>query len=757
MKKLKTKKALVSVMTLAFAASLGFGFATISVNADTEEQSVFEQYGITLAMDKGAGVRKYQESASENGIRFIATINNSIYEEMEKAETETIKFSYGMLIASAEELKAKDLTLTPESVFGTSSQFAWAEQDEEGNYVYDAETNVGKTRISNFVYETLPTGEDYSHATDERVIAGSITNFKYENLTLELVGVGYIACTTESGTQYLFAENNNNTVSMTYVAQVAIEKGLDVDGKFEDLYVDTVPQAYQATTYEIEYLFENENGEYVADETIANGVVDGVISEKTTLADIPEKFTEKPGYIVDSDKNEAETAKTIYANGKTTVQAYYRKAEIKGINAVYTQGNTEICQYNELNSLKNNLVVEVVYEDDSTDQVTDYTLSGELSIGESVITVTVGDYTDTFSVNVTELAENIVQNFDYNDYVSVTSILGKGGISQKFRMGETGSAAYVAFRNSSNAETKLTLTLLKHISSITTVYYYVYFDSESVSSSDNVYNKDNLPTLTSGVVTRHGLSNEQWTLTALSDIAWDTWVLVKAEKKAGQSISTTATLRFVNWGVSWEIGATYGDTGLDYVMYMDNITTNNPETSVVNENLIQDFNDSTTATVNVTYGKGGISEKVKMGTSGSSLYCDLRTGSNPEQRMTVSTLKDISSVDTLYYYVYFDSSDFKSEKNTAYSKDNLPALTNEAVKRHGLSNEKWDSTALTEIAWDTWILVKSVKKQGNTDSTALTLRFVNWGVSWGTGTTSDTGFRYLIYMDNVTLNNPLES
>ena len=71
-----------------------------------------------------------------------------------------------------------------------------------------------------------------------------------------------------------------------------------------------------------------------------------------------------------------------------------------------------------MNNLKSNLVVTANYDDDSTETVTDYTLSGELSVGNSAITVTYSGKTTTFNVTVTE--ETTIEMDSAYSYLRVT-------------------------------------------------------------------------------------------------------------------------------------------------------------------------------------------------------------------------------------------------------------------------------------------------------------------------------------------------
>ena len=91
---------------------------------------------------------------------------------------------------------------------------------------------------------------------------------------------------------------------------------------------------------------------------------------------------------------------------------------LSSISAVYTQGDTIVYPNTSLDSLKSNLVVTANYNDNSTNTVTDYTLSGTLVAGTSTITVTYNDKTTTFNVTVSEISigdSNYYVNLDFND------------------------------------------------------------------------------------------------------------------------------------------------------------------------------------------------------------------------------------------------------------------------------------------------------------------------------------------------------
>lgn len=80
--------------------------------------------------------------------------------------------------------------------------------------------------------------------------------------------------------------------------------------------------------------------------------------------------------------------------------ALYPPADLESITAVYTQTGT-VYDTATLDSLKTNLVVTAHMSDSTTRAVTNYTLSGTLAEGTSIITASYGGKDATFSVNVT--------------------------------------------------------------------------------------------------------------------------------------------------------------------------------------------------------------------------------------------------------------------------------------------------------------------------------------------------------------------
>ena len=77
-------------------------------------------------------------------------------------------------------------------------------------------------------------------------------------------------------------------------------------------------------------------------------------------------------------------------------------ATLTSISAVFTQGDAVVYNTDSLDKLKQYRVVTAIMSDSTTRTVTNYSLSGTLTVGTSTITVSYGGKTTTFSVTVTQ-------------------------------------------------------------------------------------------------------------------------------------------------------------------------------------------------------------------------------------------------------------------------------------------------------------------------------------------------------------------
>lgn len=89
-------------------------------------------------------------------------------------------------------------------------------------------------------------------------------------------------------------------------------------------------------------------------------------------------------------------------NVSATCSVVVAQATVSSISAVFTQSGT-VYNSDDLDSLKDNLVVTATWSDSSTTTVAsaDYTLSGTLTVGTSSVTVNYAGKTTTFNVTVT--------------------------------------------------------------------------------------------------------------------------------------------------------------------------------------------------------------------------------------------------------------------------------------------------------------------------------------------------------------------
>ena len=151
--------------------------------------------------------------------------------------------------------------------------------------------------------------------------------------------------------------------------------------------------------------------------------------------------------------------------------ALYPPAEVVSISAVYTQSG-DVYDTDTLNSLKSDLVVTATYDDTTTEEVIDYTLSGTLTVGTSTITVTYENKTDTFSVTVTqdpsqvETVVTLTNGTDWN-YSNGLLTLADGTV-------DTSSTSWYT---SDYVEIPANSTSFSRVTSRTSDNYLVWYDS----------------------------------------------------------------------------------------------------------------------------------------------------------------------------------------------------------------------------------------------------------------------------------------
>ena len=205
-----------------------------------------------------------------------------------------------------------------------------------------------------------------------------------------------------------YSDNNTNTIT-DYVLSGTLTVGTStITVTYNDKTTTfNVTVSEEPTTYTITNTLTNVTNSNLADNVIENSSYSATLSPNIgyTIGDV----TITMGDI--------DITSTVYNNGNISIEnvtgniiitANGIAKTLSSISAVYTQGNTVVYPSTSLDSLKSNLVVTANYSDDSTNNVTDYTLSGALTVGTSTITVTYNGKTTTFDVTVSEESENTI-------------------------------------------------------------------------------------------------------------------------------------------------------------------------------------------------------------------------------------------------------------------------------------------------------------------------------------------------------------
>lgn len=100
--------------------------------------------------------------------------------------------------------------------------------------------------------------------------------------------------------------------------------------------------------------------------------------------------------------------------------ALYPPDNITSISALFNQGQTVVYDTDSLDVLRPMLTVTAYYVDETSETITDYTLSGVLTVGTSTITVAYGGKTTTISVIVSGYASNIIHSYDFTQSLEDT-------------------------------------------------------------------------------------------------------------------------------------------------------------------------------------------------------------------------------------------------------------------------------------------------------------------------------------------------
>ncbi len=320
---------------LAAAGAAGFLFAgvkTLNAGADgAGEPEIPQAYTIedvtnaetgSLKMATGASIKNVGSSEEKNGLRYALTLSQGHYKGLMQSAKNGVydNIAFGVLLLP----KAyNDTFAAREYAFGETVKYDWAVKDENGEWQYDDTAADGKARIFNLDGDAMR----YNEELQKMAFYGTITNVKQDNLGREMVGVGYIAYTQGEKVSYVFTpaeDEKNNVRTMAYVAQKAIEAGAENSEWLKATYIAPVIEKGISYTYNVEYYFGDENGEYKAapSRTVEYSAK---LGEDVTAAELD--LGRLKGYVSDEEKSASEcTGNLKYAlGGELTLKRYYKR------------------------------------------------------------------------------------------------------------------------------------------------------------------------------------------------------------------------------------------------------------------------------------------------------------------------------------------------------------------------------------------------------------------------------------------------
>ncbi len=396
------KKRIIGLGILAFV-TCSFGFLTLPQRVASADVGAMVE---NFQMEYGASVR-IGEKDGKDGIRFTATLPTSVYEKLEALETDKVSVSYGMLIIPAdytqEGSKTYTAPLSKETLFGENAKYTRTDctpNDENG-------TCTCEKRHISYVESTTLSG-----ARDVKYVRGSLVDVKEGNRTRAFIGLGYIEYTVNGISEYFLAENaknqdgtgeanmENNTRSMSYVAQLAIADGQDDEsGTLYTQYVQ--PFESKSYKYEVYHYLPDKSGAY--GEAIVQTLY-APLGEIVTAKHIAqtEAYAEYSSYTLNAEHENACMQDIVYANGKTVLRCYYTKEATDIVREFGFETETSAKTY-LANTPWMNVTPTISYLD-SMDMKTGIAVY-------STKTVSYGGYGAHFYINFSEHVEEIIHAF----------------------------------------------------------------------------------------------------------------------------------------------------------------------------------------------------------------------------------------------------------------------------------------------------------------------------------------------------------
>lgn len=269
--------------------------------------------GVTVqnfSMLEGATLYQDAQMTHRAGLQFQAVLDKATYESLEATGKD---ISYGMLIVPVDYV-IDGYNLTETNVF-------------KGVKYYSTDDTFEVKELAEALDKrlTLCIEDDTLEKTDSNgdyLIQASLVDIIDDNLVRAFVGIGYIRFEDGSNESIVTADYydgawENNARSMTYTVQLALENNsIDADkvNAFTKEYVKHETVQAKNYRYFVRHHLTSDEGEEVETETYYGKIGSNVIAQAKTY----------PTHIVDMDRTR-NLASTLYANGKTVIDIYYKE------------------------------------------------------------------------------------------------------------------------------------------------------------------------------------------------------------------------------------------------------------------------------------------------------------------------------------------------------------------------------------------------------------------------------------------------
>lgn len=318
------RNALVGTLALTLLACAGTALTAVNASAEEADTGTVENTQATFSapaftMADGAAVRNVSTDKTKNGIRFTASMTSDAYLAAEGNADYDVK--YGIAIIPKDYAETSGFGITAENLFGA-------------NAVYTSELTAKEAKEQNKRAMVVGESDELRAEGNAYVLKVAMVNILDSNLLREFIGTPYVAYKAKAETSYTYVLGNyyqddvsNNTRSMTYVAQRAIEDGEDDDSDtLYTTYVQSVINAKKTAAYTVKRYFADGYGEYVYDEAYSE-TGEGAIGSEIGTEYTGSRYM--GAYELNTEKSTKNPV--VYANGKQVVKLYYDlKSDLEG-------------------------------------------------------------------------------------------------------------------------------------------------------------------------------------------------------------------------------------------------------------------------------------------------------------------------------------------------------------------------------------------------------------------------------------------